>query len=78
MVAPPIIARLSPSNEEEFFYLGVFFLVCSLMALAFNMLIHCYDKAKRYNLLQVVEPMEAFEVYIDVRMQAEKKLVATV
>ena len=75
VIAPPLIAWLDPySDPENFYYVGLFFLISSLAALGCNLLIYCSDQNMRNGILQSKEPMAKFEHYTDVRMQFQKDL----
>jgi len=69
VIAPPIIGWIQGATEDlpygqyGYFYVEVFFIILSGMALLFNMGVYLYDKRKRENLLQSVEPLTQFERY---------------
>ena len=70
VIAPPVLAYFLGEKTKSFIYADIFFLVNSLLALMFNLLIYCYDKSNRDNLLQSKEPLARFEAYTEIKINA--------
>mmetsp|Transcript_13036 Transcript_13036/g.20232 ORF Transcript_13036/g.20232 Transcript_13036/m.20232 type:complete len:254 (-) Transcript_13036:134-895(-) len=69
VIAPPIIGAIQdatrdlPYGQAGYFYVEVFFIILSIAAFFFNFGVYLFDRKKRQNLLQSVNPMNEFERY---------------
>jgi hypothetical protein len=67
VIAPPIIGYIhqnTPIEEEQGYEMvEIFFIGVSILAFLFNLGVYFYDLRNRNNILQSVQPIEAFENY---------------